>query len=98
VEAFAFKPQPCEYKVVALRECPTPLELTLCDEPSKCAEYWRRHIESHPYFNPECESFVALMLNTRRRVKGHYLVSIGISGHDPCASVGSIPLGAYHRC
>jgi hypothetical protein len=31
----------------------------------------------HPYFNPECECFVVLMLNTRRRVKGHYLVSIG---------------------
>jgi DNA repair protein RadC len=78
VEAFAFKPQPCEYKVVALRECLTPQELTLCDEPGKCAEYWRRHVELHPYFNPECECFVALMLNSRRRVKGHYVVSIGI--------------------
>src|SRR5439155_11833764 len=34
-------------------------------------------IVQHPYFNPECENFVALMLNTRRRIKGHYLVSIG---------------------
>ena len=77
VEAFAFKPQPCEYKVVALRECPTPTELVLCDEPSKCAAYWRKHIEPHPYFNSECECFVALILNTRRRVKGHYLISLG---------------------
>ena len=55
VEAFAFKEQPCEYKVVALRECPTPQELALCDTPDKAAAYWRTHIESHPYFNPECE-------------------------------------------
>jgi hypothetical protein len=30
---FAFKPQPYEYKVVALRECPTPDALQLCDTP-----------------------------------------------------------------
>ena len=46
--------------------------------PDKAAAYWRAHIESHPYFNPECECFVVLILNTRRRVKGHYLVSVGI--------------------
>jgi DNA repair protein RadC len=27
--------------------------------------------------NPECECFVILMLNTRRRVKGHQLLTIG---------------------
>jgi len=78
VEAFAFRPSPCEYKVVALRECPTPQELALCDTPDKAAAYWRRHVEQHPYFNPECECFVALILNTRRKVKGHYLISVGI--------------------
>ncbi len=36
------------------------------------------HVEQHPYFNPECECFVALILNSRRKVKGHYLVSVGI--------------------
>ena len=77
VEAFAFKQQPCEYKVVALRECPTPQELALCDTPDKAAGYWRCHVEQHPYFNAECECFVALILNTRRKVKGHYLVSVG---------------------
>ena len=78
VEAFAFKAQPCEYKVIALRDCPTPQDLALLDTPDKAAAYWRAHIESHPYFNPECECFVVLILNTRRRVKGHYLVSVGI--------------------
>ena len=27
--------------------------------------------------NPECECLVVIILNTRRRIKGHYLVSIG---------------------
>ena len=35
------------------------------------------HIAGSPQFNPECECFVVLILNTRRRVKGHHLVSIG---------------------
>ena len=66
-----------EYKIVALRECPLPDELQLCDTPDRAAEYWRLHVETNPYFNPECECFVVLLLNTRRRVKGHQLVTIG---------------------
>ena len=77
VKPFKFPPQPHEFKVVALRECPTPEELMLCDTPDKAAEYWRLHIENHLYFNHECECLMVLVLNTRRRVKGHYLVSIG---------------------
>ena len=77
VKPFQFPATPYEYKVTPLRECPTPDDLIVCDTPAKAAEYWRMHIADHPYFNPECECFVALMLNTRRRVKGHYLVSIG---------------------
>jgi DNA repair protein RadC len=77
VKPFTFPAQPYEYKVTPLRECRTPESLQLCDTPQKAADYWRLHIPAHPYFTPECECFVALMLNTRRRVKGHYLVSIG---------------------
>ena len=66
-----------EYKVTALRECPTPENLQLCDTPDKAADYWRMHIATHPHFNPDCECLVALLLNTRRKVKGHHLVSIG---------------------
>jgi DNA repair protein RadC len=66
-----------EYKVVALRECPLPEEMQMCDTPDKAVEYWRQNIESIPYFNPECECFVVLLLNTRRRVKGHQLLTIG---------------------
>ena len=69
-----------EYKVIALRECPLPESLGFCDTPDRAAEYWRLHVQTNPYFNPECECFVILMLNTRRRVKGHHIVSVGT--HD----------------
>ena len=66
-----------EYKVVALRECPLPESLRICETPDNAADYWRLHVATNPYFNPECECLVVLMLNTRRRVKGHQLVTIG---------------------
>ena len=62
--------QPKEYKVVALRECPLPEQMLICDTPDLAADYWRLHVTSHPYFNSECECFVVVLLNTRRRVKG----------------------------
>jgi len=46
----------------------------LCDTPQGAADYWNRHIPTHPYFNPEVECLVVVIVNTRRRVKGHYLV------------------------
>jgi DNA repair protein RadC len=77
VKPFKFAATPHELKVTALKECPTPDALQLCDTPDKAADYWRRHIAANPYFNPECECLAVLLLNTRRRVKGHHLVSIG---------------------
>ena len=80
VKPFKFNSQPHEYKVVTLRECPTPETLQLCDNPQKAADYWRLHVNAHPYFNPDCECFAVLLLNTRRRVKGHQIVTVGT--HD----------------
>lgn len=71
------RPDPVEYKVVSLRDCPLPEGLQECDSPQKAAEYWRRHIATLPSFNPEVETCVALHLNTRRRVRGHHLVATG---------------------
>lgn len=68
---------PKEYKVTALRECPLPESMLVCETPDHAATYWQTHIATHPYFNPECECFVVLLLNTRKRVKGHQLVTIG---------------------
>jgi DNA repair protein RadC len=77
VKPFKFQGTPYEYKVTPLRECPTPDNLVLCETPQNAAAYWRLHLPNNPYFNPECECFVVLLLNTRRRVKGHQLVSMG---------------------
>ena len=49
----------------------------MCDTPQKAFDYWKLHIPSTPHFNSECECFIVLLLNTRRRIKGHHLVSIG---------------------
>ena len=83
-ELFKFKPpktrkrrEPQEYKVIALRDCPVPERMLTCETPEQAAEYWRLNVETTPYFNPDCECFAILLLNTRRRVKGHQLVSIG---------------------
>ena len=77
VQPFKFAASPYEYRVTALRECPTPDALQLCDTPDKAADYWKLHIATHPHFNPECECLAVLLLNARRKVKGHQLVSIG---------------------
>ena len=77
VKPFRFAASPHEYKVTTLRECPTPDAMQHCETPDKAADYWRLHIATHPHFNPDCECLAVLLLNTRRRVKGHQLVSIG---------------------
>ena len=77
VQPFQFAASPYEYKVTPLRECPTPDALQNCETPDKAAEYWKLHIATHPHFNPECECLAVLLLNARRRIKGHQLVSIG---------------------
>ena len=66
-----------EYKVVALRDCPLPEGMHLCDTPERAAEYWRQHVTQHPAFSPDVECFVVLLVNSRRRVKGHALISTG---------------------
>ena len=71
----AFNPK--EFKIHAMRECPTPTEMQLCDTPDKAAAYWRQHVESHPYVNPDVECLVVLLVNTRRKIQGHCLVSTG---------------------
>src|SRR6478752_5302077 len=68
---------PKEFKVQTLRECPTPVEMQLCDTPDKAVAYWRSHVVNHPYFNPDVETMVVILVNTRRRIIGHHLVATG---------------------
>ena len=68
---------PREYKLVSLRECPLPEQMQICDQPQLAAEYWRQQVVKHPFFNPDVECFVELLLNTRKRIKGHLFISTG---------------------
>ena len=68
---------PKEFKVMSLRDCPVPSDMLVCETPQQVADYWRLHIATAPIFNPECECMAVLMLNTRNRVKGHQLLTIG---------------------
>ena len=68
---------PREFKVMSLRDCPVPSEMMVCETPRQVVDYWHLHIATAPHFNPECECMAVLMLNTRKRVKGHQLLSIG---------------------
>jgi DNA repair protein RadC len=65
------------YRLVALREVPLPETLRVCETPEHAQNYWHQTITANPYFKADCECFCVLHLNTRRRVKGHELVSIG---------------------
>ena len=80
VKPFRFAASPYLYKVVPLREALTPDQMTLVDTPEAAAAYWRLHVPKAEAFDPECECFTVLLLNTRRRVKAHHLVSVGT--HD----------------
>lgn len=77
IKPFKFPSLPHEYQIIPLRECPIPDSLQPCETPDQAVDYWRRHISTHPYFNPECECLAVLLLNTRRRIKGHQIISIG---------------------
>ena len=68
---------PAEWKLVALRECPVPEDMQVCDTPEAAYRYWQAHVASSPHFHPDCECLVVLLLNTRQRIIGHALVSIG---------------------
>jgi hypothetical protein len=50
VKPVKFPSQPQEWKIISLRECPTPEAMQLCDNPELAVSYWRTHVQKHPYF------------------------------------------------
>src|SRR4051812_250581 len=68
---------PCEWRIVAVREVPTPESMMHCETPDAAVTYWHSSIVTAPQFNPECESFAVLMLSTKLRIRGHHIVPIG---------------------
>lgn len=71
------KSKPKEWKVVSLRECPAPESMIQMNGPPNALKYWQQHIATTPDFNPDVECVAVLVLNTKLRIKGHYLVSQG---------------------
>lgn len=65
-----------EFKVVTLREC--PIEQALADTPQRVYDIWKAHVESAPWFMEDKETMVVFLLNSRRRLTGFTLVSIGL--------------------
>ena len=66
-----------EFKLVSLRECPFRDGNPILETPARAADYWRQHISTEARFNPHAESLVLLMLNARRRLIGHVVLSQG---------------------
>ena len=73
---------PREFKVMCLRECEPMTELL--DNPEQVAKYWRANIPKSGWFDPMKEALVVLVLNTRKRIIGHNLVSLGTLDSCTC--------------
>ena len=63
-----------EIRVQRLNETPDAPKL---DSPEAAYQYWQSVITKMPWYIPDREICVVLMLNTRLRVTGHSLVSVG---------------------
>ena len=64
-----------EFRVLTLRETPA---YGKAENPDHSADYWRKKIESDPRHNPDVETLVCLVLNTRRDILGHFIVATGL--------------------
>ncbi|MEI7732676.1 MAG: JAB domain-containing protein [Verrucomicrobiota bacterium] len=64
-----------EYKVEALRE--TFISESDMDTPACIHRFYLETITTDPRHNPEVECMYVLLLNTRRKLRGYHLVSIG---------------------
>jgi DNA repair protein RadC len=67
--------KPHEFKVMRVRECVAPTQLV--DTPERAWEYWKQNIPQAEWYDPCKEALIVLILNTRRRIMGHNLVTLG---------------------
>jgi DNA repair protein RadC len=68
---------PQQFKIISLGET-EPQKKWLCETPEVAVEYWRAHIATASWYSNDQECSVAILLNTRLRILGHHLISIGI--------------------
>jgi DNA repair protein RadC len=66
-----------ELKVICLKEQHAPSAMALCDTAEKVADYFNLFCKKSGTFNADVENFTVLLLNTRRRVIGHVIISSG---------------------
>jgi DNA repair protein RadC len=66
-----------EFKVLTLRETVPPSALSNGDTPDLIADYYRKQIETDLRYTPEVETFHVVVLSTRRKIQGHFLVATG---------------------
>ena len=64
-----------EFRILTLRETPA---FGKAENPDHSAAYWRQNIDPHPRHNPDVETLVCLVLNTRRDILGHFVVATGL--------------------
>lgn len=65
-----------EVRITTLRE--SPASNTMVDTPDAAERYWREVIATDARYSADVESVWVLMLNIRKRVIGHVMVSIGL--------------------
>lgn len=68
---------PARWVLTAVREAYGEPDAFLVDTADKADQYWREQIETDPTVSLEVEQFVVLLVNTRRRVKGHVVCASG---------------------
>jgi len=61
--------------VLRVRECASAIQTV--QTPEEAVQYWRTNIPNADWYDPAKEAFVVLVLNTRRRIIGHNLITLG---------------------
>lgn len=64
-----------EVKIARVREC--QIDNPLLDTPEAAAAFWRENVPNAIWFDPDQETLVVLLLNTRRRIIGFTRVTTG---------------------
>ncbi len=71
-----------QFRVLRVGEAPLPPRAL--DSPEAVASAWRDEIAGKPWFDPEKEHMAVFVLDTRYRLKGWHLASIGTVNESMC--------------
>lgn len=72
-----YKPTRWVVQTLNLNDGRESMDMPIVDTPEKVHEYWINHIQNDPTVSSDTETLVVLVINTRKRVKGHYVVANG---------------------